>query len=171
MKNHHLAAALCVALAAALYFAMPSKEYSAGFALLGMFFAMATWSTSARPNSMSATPSRLQSDSDLTFCLKIELDIEEHEFFDMMHRVLAGSERTGGYIKYSGNAMTLALNTFRDTDKAKSGPNAWQYYTYDLDVFPVEEVDLENQRNLARELISLAEKLNGTVDIVAEFAM
>ncbi len=43
MKNPHLTAVVCFALAAALFFYMPSKEYAAGFALLGMFFELSAW--------------------------------------------------------------------------------------------------------------------------------
>lgn len=43
MKNPHLAATVCFALAVALYFYMPSIEYAAGFALLGMFFELSAW--------------------------------------------------------------------------------------------------------------------------------
>lgn len=45
------------------------------------------------------------------------------------------------------------------------------YYAYDLDVFPVENVDLENQKALAKELSAIVEKVNGIVDLVAEFDM
>lgn len=43
MKNPHLTATVCFALALALYFYMPSIEYAAGFALLGMFFELSAW--------------------------------------------------------------------------------------------------------------------------------
>lgn len=43
MKNPHLTATVCFALALALYFYMASKEYAAGFALLGMFFELSAW--------------------------------------------------------------------------------------------------------------------------------
>ncbi|ATQ74340.1 hypothetical protein CR152_07320 [Massilia violaceinigra] len=43
MKNPHFTATVCFALAAVLFFAMPSKEYAAGFALLGMFFELSAW--------------------------------------------------------------------------------------------------------------------------------
>ncbi|NIA00500.1 hypothetical protein [Massilia sp. CCM 8734] len=40
MKNPLLTAVVCFLLAGALFFAMSSKEYAAGFALAGMFFAL-----------------------------------------------------------------------------------------------------------------------------------
>ena len=171
MKNLPLTAAVCLALAGALYFALPSKEYAAGFALLCMFFAAGAWTNLSGRHQKFAAPSKMQHDLDLTFCVKIELNIGQITFFDIINNSLAGSERNGGYIKYSKNVMTLELNTFRDAEKAKSGADAWLYYNYDLDVFPVEPVGLEHQKNLVRELVSIAETLNGVVEIIAEFEM
>ncbi|NIA00502.1 hypothetical protein [Massilia sp. CCM 8734] len=97
--------------------------------------------------------------------------IDEHILFDIIHRSLPGSERSGGYVKYANNVMTLYRNSFSNTEKARTGPEAWMYYAYDLDVFPVENVDLENQKALAKELSAIVEKVNGIVDLVAEFDM
>lgn len=56
MKNPHLTATVCFALAVALYFYMPSIEYAAGFALLGMFFELSAWKKFLMRNRKNAPP-------------------------------------------------------------------------------------------------------------------
>lgn len=171
MKNPYLTGLACAALAAILYVAMASTEYAAGFALLGVFFALAGVKRVSTPPPAQAPVPRTLPDEDLRFSLKIEMDIDEHVLSDLIARSLQGSQRTGGYLAYGRNVMTLDRNTSANREKAASDPEAWMYYAYELNVFPVADVDRAHQEALARELTAVVEKLTGVVEIVSEFEM
>ncbi|MCE3608098.1 hypothetical protein LXA47_31505 [Massilia sp. P8910] len=109
---------------------------------------------------------------DFTFSIMIDSNLAESIINNIFLSSLDGASKSGGCIAYSDNILQLIPNTLHcKKDEIIESDDAWLYWRLDLNVFPIGNVTVDNQRKVAHQIISLLEKHGACAELVAEFEL
>jgi len=106
---------------------------------------------------------------EFNFGVMIDSSKSQEELTTLLLEQFPNATRDGGYIKANRNVLQLNDNFEYDILRSNEEKDGWIYYKYDLSVFPIEPVHLEEQRSLARVIISAIRGSGDRAELVAEF--
>lgn len=106
---------------------------------------------------------------DFSFTISINTEKSEEDIFNLILKEVPESiKEVGAHIRLFNNIMKFDLNSDYNPLKISDSQEGYLYYKYFLDVFPVGEVDLENQKRIITILINLFKKYNFKAELIAE---
>lgn len=106
---------------------------------------------------------------DFSFTISINTEKSEEDIFNLtLKEVPESIKEVGAHIRLFNNIMKFDLNSDYNPLKISDSQEGYLYYKYFLDVFPVGEVDLENQKRIITILINLFKKYNFKAELIAE---
>ncbi len=91
----------------------------------------------------------------LTFELKVNSEKDEEYLIKLLKDRFPEASQIRGYLKVGVNVMSFSKNFDYAPEKCDDPDEGWQYYHYELSVFPVEASDLEFQDRFAKSLIDI----------------
>ena len=106
---------------------------------------------------------------DFSFTISINTEKSEEDIFNLILKEVPESiKEVGAHIRLFNNIMKFDLNSDYNPLKISDSQEGYLYYKYFLDVFPVGEVDLENQKRIITILINLFKKYNFKAELIAD---
>jgi hypothetical protein len=94
---------------------------------------------------------------DLGFTVSIETDKDERDLVELICLECDGAKKDRGYIKFMGNILKFENNFDYDSNKVNE-KDGWQYYKYELDGSPYEDITADNQQVLISTLCQCLRK-------------
>ncbi|TWP27053.1 hypothetical protein ETU09_08005 [Apibacter muscae] len=105
---------------------------------------------------------------DFSFTISINSEKSEQELFNLiLNEIPETVKEAGAHIRLLNNIMKFDKNYDYDPNLFKT-EDAIYHYKYFLDIFPVGNVDLENQKKIMKILLDFFKNKNITRGLIAE---
>jgi len=107
-------------------------------------------------------------DLDLAFTISVDIVKDESELLDYICAAIPGAERDRGYVKLMGNLLKFEENADYDPARVDEA-EGWQYFRYELCVFPHSVFNVETQRKLVSILAAQLTGIGAKLAVFSDF--